>query len=761
MKEYRPSASLIRFGVYEVDLATEELRKNGLKIKLSGQPFQVLAMLMERPGAVVTREELRKKLWPDGTFVDFDHSLNTAINKIREALGDSAENPRFVETLARRGYRFIAPVEGYRPRVQGAEAVAEPRTTQRASDLHPRRRRILWAAMAVVSLLAIVATFLLYPKLKPAPHAPQRALTRLTFDAGLQFGATWASDGRFIAYSSDRGGKFDIWVQPVSGGDAVQVTKGPGHNWQPDWSPDGKLIAFRSERGEGGLYLVPAFGGPERKICSFGYYPRWSPDSSQILFKTHFAMVDLPTLFYVVGLDGNPPREVLREFLKQNKLYPRSATWHPDGKRISVWVRGPAPGPVLWTIPVDGGAAVKSEPAPGVLEQLREVTLSGATGARVDASFSWAPSGEVIYLERTFAGAKNLWRMAVERTLRANMVERLTTGPGPDTDFALSRDGKRLAFTSRTQQTRIWLFPFNATTGQITGKEKALTSPGMEAWRQTLSRDGSKLAFFVRRAGNDELWEKSLVDGREGPLAADEHRRWSPQWSPDGTRIAYTRDNLEADRSQLVVWSSDTRNEDQVTTQSTTPFVPYDWSADGKSLLVSRYRTSETNPASIWLLPLAAAPYAETKARKIVDHPAYDLYQSHVSPDGKWIVFEGVKNSPTFQESTLYVVSESGGPWTRITDGKYWDDKPRWSPDGKTIYLVSFRSGFFNVWGIRFDPVRGVSVGEPFQVTQFDSPALMIPESISAVEMSLTKDRLVLTMREASGSIWMLDNVDR
>jgi DNA-binding winged helix-turn-helix (wHTH) protein len=100
MKEQRPLASPIRFGVYEVDLVSQELRKNGLKIKLSGQPFQVMTILLERPGQVVTREELQKKLWPEGTFVDFDHSLNTAINKIREALGDSAENPRFVETLA-------------------------------------------------------------------------------------------------------------------------------------------------------------------------------------------------------------------------------------------------------------------------------------------------------------------------------------------------------------------------------------------------------------------------------------------------------------------------------------------------------------------------------------------------------------------------------------------------------------------------------------------------------------------------------------
>src|SRR5664279_4719829 len=104
------TATDIRFGPFEVDLQAGELRKGGLKLKLSGQPFQVLTILLERPGEVVTREELQKRLWPD-TFVDVDHNLNTAINKIREVLGDSAESPRYVETLPRRGYRFIAPVD--------------------------------------------------------------------------------------------------------------------------------------------------------------------------------------------------------------------------------------------------------------------------------------------------------------------------------------------------------------------------------------------------------------------------------------------------------------------------------------------------------------------------------------------------------------------------------------------------------------------------------------------------------------------------
>src|ERR1700730_16123350 len=100
-----------RFGVFEADAATGELRKQGVRIKVNVQPFQVLCMLLESPGELLTREEISRQLWPDGTFVDYDHGVNSAINRIREALGDTASSPRFVETLARRGYRFVAPVK--------------------------------------------------------------------------------------------------------------------------------------------------------------------------------------------------------------------------------------------------------------------------------------------------------------------------------------------------------------------------------------------------------------------------------------------------------------------------------------------------------------------------------------------------------------------------------------------------------------------------------------------------------------------------
>src|SRR5580704_3292880 len=104
-------AQRYRFGVFDADTATGELRRQGMRVKLNAQPFQVLCMLLERPGELLTREEISSELWPEGTFVDFDHGVNSAVNRIREALGDTAGSPRFIETLARRGYRFLAPVE--------------------------------------------------------------------------------------------------------------------------------------------------------------------------------------------------------------------------------------------------------------------------------------------------------------------------------------------------------------------------------------------------------------------------------------------------------------------------------------------------------------------------------------------------------------------------------------------------------------------------------------------------------------------------
>lgn len=759
MAETQSRPRLIRFGAFEADLQTGELRKDGVKLKFSGQPFQVLAILLERPGDVVTREELQKRLWPD-TFVDVERNLNTAVNKIREVLGDSAESPRYVETLPRRGYRFIAPVE----HLGGAagvneNAIAVPRPARIKTAV------VLFLASSTFVLLA-GAGWLAYQKWRThVPRPVQRSFTRLTFDEGLQAGSTWSPDGRFIAYSSDRGGKFDIWVQQVSGGDPIQITKRPGQNIQPAWSPDGKDIAYRSEQGDGAIYVIPALGGAglERKIAPFGYFPQWSPDSSQVLFRTHFTAIGYSNRFYVARLDGSRPREVLGEWISQKQFWATSAAWHPDGKRITVWVGSSSPTPAFWTVPLAGGPGIELDIPPAVQKELAEA--SGDTNASQqfgEYRFCWSPSGDAIYFVQGYRGARNIWKLTVDPgTLRATGIDRLTTGPGPDASLAVSADGKRLAFTARSQRIQTWLFPFDARTGQIIGNGNAITSPGKLSIDPKLSPDGTKVAYYVPHGESygpawgdvrNEVWVKSLVDGTEIQIPAEGFSSWVPLWSPDSKQLIYDRKDLRTGEHQLMLWSSQSQDEEPLT--GGIKMYVYDWSPDGKWLLA-------VTGGQVWLIPFSSLRHAETAAaQKIVSNPAYQMYQPHISPDERWVVFEAVANTPS-PESALYVVPASGGPWTRITDGRRWDDKPRWSPDGKTIYFLSGAGGFFNVWGIRFDPAKGKNVGQPFQISKFDNQRVRISDSIPQVGFSLTQDKLVLTMAEESGNIWLLDNVDR
>jgi Tol biopolymer transport system component len=225
--------------------------------------------------------------------------------------------------------------------------------------------------------------------------------------------------------------------------------------------------------------------------------------------------------------------------------------------------------------------------------------------------------------------------------------------------------------------------------------------------------------------------------------------------SPDGKRAAYVRSQNVSDNVQVVVWSSEHRNEDPLQAGNLAFAIVFDWSPDGKSVLLSRYKDLISQP-SIWQLFIDPSLSGKSSAREITSDPNYALFQAHFSPDGKWIAFNATSAS-----STIYAIPAAGGPWIRITDGKRWDDKPRWSPDGKTIYYLTERKGFFNVWGVHFDPQRGRTQGEPFQVTSFETPAFMVPNEIPAVDPSLTTGRLVLPMAQKTGNIWILDNVDR
>jgi Tol biopolymer transport system component/DNA-binding winged helix-turn-helix (wHTH) protein len=555
-------SDIVCFGSFRLDLNAGELYDESRRIRLQEQPFQLLKMLIERPSEVLTREEIRSQLWPNGTVVEFDHSINAAIKKLRMALRDSAEEPRYIETVARRGYRLIAQVDG--------PALQPTVTSERRPPAKPHPRWI-WLAAAALFLAGVGrVAFLIYSKRERVSPSPTLTLTRLTFEGGLQFGATWSPDGNLIAYSSNRGGKFDVWVQQVGGVHPVKITNRPGHNWQPDWSPDGTQIVFRSEGEGGGLFVVPALGGPEKKISAFGYWPRWSPDGSKILFESTY-LSWLWNKLYVVGLDGQPPREILRDFLQQAHILWRSIAWYPDSKRISIWCFADDQPAAFWTAPIDGGTARRSEIAPKVAEQLK-----GFVDARQE--FRWAPSGRAIYLQAELNSVRNLWKVTVNPlTLQWESLERLTTGPGPDTGLALSRDGRKLAFTSGREQIRVWSYPFDAKAGRVMGKGEPVTPRGVDAWEADISPDGTKLAYWARRSGKWELWSTLLSSGSQTLLAEGSQPGGdNPRWSPDSKRLANGAWNPEV--SDCIV-----RQEDGSSTPITSPGRGcIDWLPDGR-----------------------------------------------------------------------------------------------------------------------------------------------------------------------------------
>ncbi|HEV2667790.1 MAG TPA: winged helix-turn-helix domain-containing protein, partial [Blastocatellia bacterium] len=270
---------IYEFGPYRLDAAERLLMRDGAVVPLQPKIFDLLLALVERHGRLLEKDELMKLVWPDAIVEEANLANNISI--LRKTLSENGE--RFIETAPKRGYRFVAVVKdvtanGAGPAEQKQsepdEIRKEPGATigYRGFINRIRGHKLGIGAMLAALIIGIITLIYLRSLNRQRPESP-RALIRLTFDAGLQSEPTWSPDGSWIAYSSDRGGNFDIWIKPVAGGNPVQVTKSPAHDWQPDWSPDGSQIVFRSERNGGGLYVAAPSGGAEQKIAGFGYLP--------------------------------------------------------------------------------------------------------------------------------------------------------------------------------------------------------------------------------------------------------------------------------------------------------------------------------------------------------------------------------------------------------------------------------------------------------------------------------------------------------
>jgi eukaryotic-like serine/threonine-protein kinase len=614
--------------------------------------------------------------------------------------------------------------------------------------------------------VVVCAAFLVYWFRPQAPpqSGTSRPLTQLTFEDGLQTDPTLSPDGSLFAYASDRSGNFDIWVQPV-GGNPHQITSDPAHDWQPQWSPRENLIAFRSERNGGGIYVVATLGGSERRIADFGYRPRWSTDGSVILFSgdDYTRGIRTPKLF-VTDSNGSPPRPILEKTLSRFTSV-HSVEWLPGQQLIHFFGLHAEQGYSAWITDLEGKQLIKSDADPDLVRLAKE---AGIVGVGDDARFSALGFGgpdlvfaseRFWFMTATVRGVRNIWRITRDpKAQKTVALDRMTTGPGPEGGITVSGDGRKLAFTARTERTKIWLVPLDGKTGQAVGEAEPVTPPGVDSDMGALSRNAQKLVYRSSRAGRWEVREKDLVGGSETLLLSDASRRGYFVYSPDGSSLLYARRDpppSNAEAGYLLLRGSSAEQRLTVPRPLPLGWIPADVTPDGKTVLLSCNPDEQNREWGFCDVPLTAAPDLDKHSRVLLIEPGFDFYCADYSPDGRWIVFEAVPNGGV---AFLGVMPASGGRWLQLTKGDFWDDKTQWSSDGRFIYFLSNRSNLYNVWALKFDGVAGKAVGEPFQVTKFDTPRLCVPDLRN---ISVNGNKLAIPVTEISGNIWLLEGVDR
>jgi DNA-binding winged helix-turn-helix (wHTH) protein len=286
------SSGRFRFGAFVLDVRTGELRKGSTRLRIPDQSIEVLKALLERPGELVTREELRQRLWAGDTFVDFEQGLNGIMRRLREALGDSADAPTFIETLPRRGYRFIGVLEPEDPATLPASP--DPPT----AESRARRVNVRAVTFVIIGLgaAAVLGAFAAWSLRQPVDGPAARAIP-VTSYPGLEVDPSVSPDGRQVVYAWDNDGdNFDIYVKLIGRDEHLRLTTNPAVERRPVWSPDGQRIAFLRQRlnARGStIVVVPALGGPEQPVTETLVAPgsppstnglSWTPDSKGLLF---------------------------------------------------------------------------------------------------------------------------------------------------------------------------------------------------------------------------------------------------------------------------------------------------------------------------------------------------------------------------------------------------------------------------------------------------------------------------------------------
>ena len=625
-----PSPRLIRFGVFEADLCARELRKHGRPTRIQEQPFQVLAALLERPEELVTREELRQRLWPAGTFVDFENSLNAAVNRVREVLGDSADNPRFIETLPRRGYRFIAPASVVLEGGVGSVSSATSASTR------PRRLSQFLFAGAAILVVATMAAFVRPTAIPRVVRVTQLTNTNLVIPNNSgDLDSPLLTDGSRIYFSNVLNGHVTVQQLSARGGDPVAITSSFENIALFDLSPDGsELLAgvFVEQSADiMDLWILPTSGAPASRIGNLrAGGAGWSPDGDQIVYGERRAL-------FVAQRNGTGVRKVTEMACECSILFPR---WSPSGRilRFTV-VDDEAQTNALWEISEDGGNP--------------RLVFPDQTDVHSEKGI-WTPDGRLFVFDDT----RSIWVRSEARSLLSWTLRppaQLTEGPLSMFSAALSRDGRKLFVIGEHNQGEVLRY-------DLQSSRFARFLEGLSAEGLDFSRDRQWIVYVSYPDGT--LW-RSRADGRDRlqltlpPLVAN-----YPRWSPDGSRIVFTG---QSTGKPLNVYTINSDGSDLQAMPGPEWKIAPSWSADGKSIAFAL----DAHKRYLALYDL------ETRKTSILSNDK--TFLPIFSPDGRYIV------GATTRPPRLRLFDFRARKW-RDLSAKI-SDSWTWSHDSRYIYM--------------------------------------------------------------------------
>jgi serine/threonine protein kinase/WD40 repeat protein len=659
-----------------------------------------------------------------------------------------ARTPRAVERLLRRCLERdprlrLRDIGEARILVSGSTALDEHVPPSASQPPPPSRRSISILAAGSLILIAI-ASAITWRLAHSGPAASsdmpiEPDIIAVTTDSGLTTEPAVSANGALLAYASDRGSDvLNIWVQPLPSGQPVQVTHDEAGAHSPNFSPDGSRIVYRSERAGGGIYVVPALGGPERLIAPKGLTPRFSPDGRRLAYVTGGRGSSLEVWIY--SEDSGTSAKCVTTFRVMGE-----PVWSPDGAALCM--DGVLLGP-------DGKSDDASadwyrvDVATGASSRMGADLALRAAGLRMLSSPDLWLKDVVIFAQRA-GDSTGLWSAGVSKDGRkiTGPVQRLTAGSGLDASptVAAGRAGRHLYFASLDRRTNLYRLPIAANAGRATGELQPITGTASADEWPSLSQDGRTILFMSGSTTSRDVWQMHLGSPVATPLGTD--GGWRPTISPDGQRaVYYTNVQGKGAWSIRPLAGGDAQviggDSDEV----------WDWPRT--SLLI----TAGLGPEGKDSVKLFALDLTTGTRRPLLTGDTSEFYgHGRLSPDGGWM---SAMEWTSAGRSRVIVFPFGDAPappgqWVVVSDEDSVAEESGWSPDGQLLYFVSERDGSRCLWARRLDPSTRRPIAPPTAVLHLHgSRRSMVSTRSGAARFALGPESLIFSVDLQRGNIW-------